>query len=184
MSNNAQIKARIKVLESHFPGKSGNQLGLDAGLGNATADGWTDNLIGKPSLAVEKFLTHYNIRKEWWKTGQGEVFIKKPTSVKNGAAVKENTLGEAKQMMEALFEMERISDYRFVPKTVLDGEYRIMPKSELEQRTKELEQKAKEYEDLRLARLDTINALNKVIAVYEGEIADLRAKLATPQKTK
>ena len=84
--------------------------------------------------------------------------------------------------MQALFDLEKLSDYRFVPKTVLDGEYRIMPKSELEQRSKELEQKAKEYEDLRLARLDTINALNKVIQVYENEIAGLRSQLAAPQK--
>lgn len=177
MSKNKQIIERIEALKRHF-GKSGNILGKKAGLGNGTVDGWTDNLIENPTLQVEKFLQFYNINEEWWKTGKGE--IQKPTMRISG---REETIKETQQIMSALFEMEKLSDYRFVPKSVLDGEYRIMPKSELEQRTKELEQKAKEYDDLRSARLDTINALQKVIQVYESEIASLRAQLTSPKKT-
>lgn len=75
-----RIKARIKVLEASL-GKSGNKLGREAGLGNATVDGWTDKQIDKPTLQVETFLRHYSINEDWWRTGEGEVFNEKPTYV-------------------------------------------------------------------------------------------------------
>ena len=79
-STTMRIKARIKVLEASL-GKSGNKLGREAGLGNATVDGWTDKQIDKPTLQVETFLRHYSINEDWWRTGEGEVFNEKPTYV-------------------------------------------------------------------------------------------------------
>jgi hypothetical protein len=77
-SNNAQIRARIEVLEGVLK-KSGNQLGKEAGLGNGTVDRWTDKHleISKPGVAL--FLAAYKIRSGWWETMEGDIFITKPT---------------------------------------------------------------------------------------------------------
>lgn len=156
-------------------------------MGNTLEKAYQENRE-MTQTSTEKFLRNMGISSEWWQHQKGPEFLSQKveniTPVYNEAAVKGNQITEAKEMMRALFDLEKLSEYRFVPKTVLDGEYRIMPKSELDQRTKELEQKAKEYEDLRNARMDTINALQKVITVYENEIADLRSKLTVPQNAK
>lgn len=179
ISKTDRITARIKVLEGFF-GKSGNTLGLDAGLGNATVDGWTDNQIDKSNAVVEKFLRHYGIREEWWKTGEGEIFI---TRAEKGSDNKGNPLGEQARTLKLLQDaLSEGSDYRVIPKTILDGEYRIFPKSEMEQRARELEAQLKQQEDIRRERIETLDAKNKLIKKLEEEIAELRAsKSVAPQ---
>lgn len=90
MSNKAVVIERIKILEAKS-GKSGNTLGKEAGLANGTVDGWSDNQIEKPNLAVRQFLGHHNIREEWWKTGNGDIFN---TPVQNRTDNKEKSLEE------------------------------------------------------------------------------------------
>lgn len=112
MSKNVKIKARLAVLEQEL-GKSGNQLGLAAKLGNATVDGWTDNQIEKSNLAVEKFLSHHKINPKWWKTGEGEIFI---TSVQGSTDNEENvTISE--NVYRTI--VEGNTEYVLIPRTVL-----------------------------------------------------------------
>lgn len=73
MSDTDKISCRINVLADHL-GKNGNTLGKDAGLGNATVDRWMDKDVTFRSALVDKFINHYNINRDWWKTGQGEIF--------------------------------------------------------------------------------------------------------------
>lgn len=182
MSKTAIISARIAILEREL-GKSGNQLGLDSGVGNGTVGGWTDNLIGKPSLAVKQFLRHFKIRDEWWKTGEGDIFH---TSVQNQSDNTEIpkwvTLDEeSKKLFEVASKTTR---YTFIPTTILEGEYRIELKSELEQRNKERDQ---EREERRKAQEDALAGYKKLVDRLEAEIAELRSgkiPIAAPQNTK
>lgn len=153
MSNNIKIRARINALEQKLK-RAGNTLGKEAGLGNGTVDGWSDNQIEKSNAVVEKFLTHHRIRLTWWKTGEGEIFN---TDVPNTTSNTENLSEEA--MYRNLVEAN--TDYRLVPKTVLDGEYRMMLKSEIELKEKML--------------FEVINAKNSVITQLEREITELRS---------
>ena len=75
MLKNVQIRKRIAVL-SNLMDRSGNSLGIDAGLGNGTVDKWTDKHLDVSNVFVAKFLKHYNIDPQWWQTGDGEVFLK------------------------------------------------------------------------------------------------------------
>src|SRR5688500_17789796 len=114
MSKTARLSERIAILEQEL-GKSGNQLGLDAGIGNGTVGGWTDNQVDKPTTAVEKFLRHYRIRIEWWKTLEGEVFI---TQEQKEPAVTENPASETSEEIYRNI-VEGNTEYLLIPRSVL-----------------------------------------------------------------
>jgi hypothetical protein len=140
MSKNTLIIERIAALEAIL-NKSGNQLGLEAGIGNGTVGGWNDNLIGKPSLAVEKFLRHYNIRDEWWKTFKGEIFN---TSVPNQTDNKGKSMSDIVTDTFSKMLATDAGEYYMVPKAVFEGNYRFVPIEEFEMREKELEMRERE----------------------------------------
>ena len=150
MSNTAKIRARISVLEAKL-GKPGNTLGKDAGLGNGTVDKWTDKQLEKSNATIEKFLSHYRINQEWWETGSGEIFAIEGSKEK---------LKSPEEIYRDL--VENNSDYRLVPKTILDEEYRIILKSEIDSKEKML--------------WEVIGAKNLLIAQLEKEITELRMR--------
>lgn len=147
MSKTVEIQLRIKFLEGKLK-KSGNALGIEAGLGNATVDGWTDNQIEKPTLAVEKFLKHHNISPEWWRTGKGEAFL---TPVKESADYKENASTEL-TAYKTFFEGR--TEYVLIPRTVMD-KTRLVSIDELDRKNEMIDffqgEFAKLLEGLRLA---------------------------------
>lgn len=136
MSKTALISERIAILEGKL-GKSGNVLGKEAGIGNGTVGGWSDNQIEKPTAVVEKFLTYYNIRTEWWKTGKGEIFN---TSVQERSDNTEKPLNDNPKVL-----LQKIvfgdTEYVIMPKTAFDGNYRLMPVEEITMHEKELERR-------------------------------------------
>ena len=164
MSKTALISERIKALEGKLD-KSANILGKEAGIGNGTVGGWTDNQVEKPTAAVEKFLRHYNIREEWWKTGKGEIFN---TSVHNEAAVTEKPLRAPEEIYRDLVEAN--SEYRLVPKVILEGKYVIV-----------LENQIGKTEE---ALWETIRAKNELIADLKEEIALYRASRTLTKERK
>jgi hypothetical protein len=129
MSNKSVISLRINELEKRLK-KSFNQLGLDAGLGNATVDGWTDKQIEKSTATVEKFLRHYSINERWWKTGEGEIFIT--------PAINSNNSDETAIRGHVYTDLiERNSEYKLMP-TVILANYKIVPNDVLESHRKEI----------------------------------------------
>lgn len=119
----------------------------------------------------KKFIDHFGVNPEWWETENGEVFLKNGTHEQNEPAVagKVSTL---KVLQDALAEG---SDYRLIPRTILDGEYRIELKSALDEKTE--------------LRRDAIEGYKKLVKKLEEEIADLRSgkipiTITTPQHTK
>lgn len=133
-----------------------------------------------PSMGtIKKIQDALGINTGWWDTGKGEVFIEKHTLVQEGSDNKEITKEEVYREL-----IEANSNYSIIPRTVLDGEYRIVAKSELDLKDQELKQRIQEYQDRKNERQDTIDALKLVIKTYEEEIARLRAgKAVAPQKT-
>jgi hypothetical protein len=130
-SSNLQIKARIAVLESELR-KSGNQLGLDAKLGNGTVDGWTDKHLDKSKPLVEKFLRHHKVNPQWWETGKGEVFLTlmpKSTDNKENPAFREGVYQTI---------IEGHTEYVMIPRTVLENT-QLVAKDELDRKNKQID---------------------------------------------
>lgn len=171
-----RIKARMAVL-SQLTGKSGNQLGLAAGLGNATVNDWSDNHIENPTRAVEDFLKYHLINEVWWKTGEGEVFI---TQAQKPADNKEKMDKEVAQDLRDL--IEKNDRYRLIP-TVILTEYEILSKREQSQREQLLQQMLKQAQEISATKQVIIDSQDKLIADYENEIEVLENKIAELQKS-
>lgn len=165
MSKSVLISERIKVLEGKLR-KSGNVLGKEAGIGNGTVGGWTDNQVEKPTAVVEKFLRHYGISEQWWKTGKGDVFI---TPVPNQPAITGKPLHEVPEEIYRDL-VEANSEYRLVPKTILEGKYVIV-----------LESQVGKTED---ALWVALRAKDDLINDLKQEIAHYRASRTAAQKAK
>lgn len=127
-STDGEIKARIAVLEALLK-LSGNQLGMNAGLGNATVDRWTDKHLDISKPLVEKFLSYHKINPEWWQTGKGEVLIKNGTYVdipkhndRNGMTVRETFYTDLieNNTEYSLLPRAVFKDYKIVPERILD----------------------------------------------------------------
>jgi transcriptional regulator with XRE-family HTH domain len=102
-----------------------------------------------------KLFDGLGINREWWGSGKGEIFIENPTP-----AIKSSDNKETRYMDFN----EGHPDYYMVPKTMVQGEYRLELLSEIESK-KSLLQKT----------LDTQDAL---IIELRREIAELRSKLS------
>jgi hypothetical protein len=141
-----------------------------------------DEQPGRKTL--KRILSLRGLNLEWWKTEKGPVFIagseENHTSVQNGSDNKENPLGDTDLFQRVV--RVGTTEYVVLPKTVLDGEYRISSSLDLEQRAKELDARTKEQEDLRRERIETIDAKNKLIKRLEDEIAYLRARKSVASK--
>lgn len=179
MSTFQNIKDRIEVL-SKFLGKSVAELEKgdkkdfpgedDRLLGNATISGWYSKKTDWTSATLDKFLNYYRINREWWKTGEGDIIL---TPVPESTSSKEKTPEEIYRDL-----VECRTDYRLVPKIILNEEYRIVLKSEIDSRDKILEIALSKSEQLNATMQVVIDAKNLLIAEYEKTISELRAKVA------
>lgn len=126
-----------------------------SGLGNTLEKAYQDNREMKKGT-TDRFIQNLGIIPESWDADSGPDFIagsdEKPTHSEKAAAVAEKTVGDNPlNMIRSLLELEKVGNYMFMPKSVLEGDYRLSLKSERDQ---------------------TIAALNKLIANLEGEVAD------------
>jgi hypothetical protein len=163
-STDQRIKARITVLEGEL-GKSGNQLGLDAKLGNGTVDGWTDKQLDKSKPLVERFLNHHKINPEWWETGRGEVFL---TSVPKPTGNKEKDVEEIYRNI-----VEGNTEYILIPRSVLQEKYRLVALEQF--------QKDKEQMDKDRSTIDRLLSMNENLI---AEMTSLKPKLPVTKTAK
>lgn len=139
MSTEPKIGDRIEVLkqELKIPANAdlekGRNFPTERLLSNGLIDDWWIRPIDWTSGKLDKFLTHYNVNREWWKTGKGPIFN---TSVQNPPAVTEIQAGEIYRKI-----VEGGTEYLLVPRTAFEGKYRFIPIEEIELRAKELERK-------------------------------------------
>lgn len=150
---------------SQLTKKSGNKLGLEAGLGNATVNDWSDKQVEKPTRTVEEFLKHHSISETWWKTGEGEVFI-----------TSEQKPGDNKEKMENQEEVYRNlvegnTEYILIPRSVLQEKYRLVALEQF--------QKDKEQMDKDKAVIDRLLSMNEALI---AEVTSLKTKAPEVQK--
>jgi hypothetical protein len=166
----ATIGERITVLELELK-KSIRQMEQESGLGNGTLSSWKEKVVEYSTDKVEKFLQYYSINRQWWRTGEGEILDKKS---------KEADKELEPHIKESVYRdlVEGNSDYRLIPKVVLDGEYRIMPKKELEKYERQFD-KIDERTKLALdAKNDLIKIKDEIIKERDQLIQSLQSQLA------
>lgn len=112
-----------------------------------------------------KFIKHYSVNPIWWETEKGEVLTKNSTDVNNSTGSDEKARDEIYRDL-----VENNSAYRLVPKSILDEEYRIVLKSEIELKDKMLR--------------DLLDAKNQLIDQLHQEIKELRSIKQRPVPTK
>jgi plasmid maintenance system antidote protein VapI len=121
---------------------------------------------------ITKIHDRFGVRKGFFKDGKEPIIDINHASVQNEPAVAEIPTGVNldEQSRRLLQIAKKTTEYAFVPKTILEGEYRIELQSELEDRRKE--------------RAETAELYKKLIKKLEDEIAELRAgKPVTSQST-
>jgi hypothetical protein len=144
-----------KILEHNTLGinsPSGMEKHLHLGTGSILKSYSNKRKDTSPGLDVVKtILEGLRINKEWWKSGEGEIFIKNPMENTGNKVVPDSIYRDL---------IESNTDYRLVPKTILDQEYRIVLKSEIDSKEKLL--------------LEVLDAKNRLIEQLSKEIAQLR----------
>lgn len=108
------------------------------------------------SDVVQKIHDKLHVSKEFLREGKGPIMDDDPTAV---TEVPENIYRDL---------VESNSDYRLVPKTILDEEYRIVLKSQLEQEKRILD--------------ILLEAKDKLISQLESEINQLRGNVVLKTK--
>lgn len=103
---------------------------------------------------TEFFLQKLGINRKWWYSGDGEIFLNDTNETE------QQSINET--IIESVYKdlIEANTPYRLVPKTILDEEYRIVLKSEIDSKEKLL------YE--------VIESKNNLIAQLKNEIRELR----------
>lgn len=151
MTFKEKIDKILRVNKLNINSPSGLEQAVKASVGAINKYYAKDEEPGEGT--IKKILDLPGLNKEWWETGEGEVFI---TPVKKPSDNKEKMNPE--EVYRNLVESN--TEYRLIPKIILD-QYEIIPKRELEERA----------EIVRVA----LAAKNDVIAELKKEISELRA---------
>lgn len=116
-SKSGTIGARIKVLLAKT-GKAVSVIEEEGGIGNGTLKTWKDKEIDYSTTVIQNFLRTSRINEDWWKTGEGEIFIKNGTDMPKASDNKESALGEL-TAYKTIFEGK--TEYVVIPRTVLEN---------------------------------------------------------------
>jgi phage repressor protein C with HTH and peptisase S24 domain len=82
------IEGRIEALKAKL-GRSVKILEQESDLSNGSIDKWEDRHLENPTKNISKFLKHYAINPEWWRTGKGDIILGNSTSVKDSDAARD-----------------------------------------------------------------------------------------------
>lgn len=162
----AKISDRIAVLKEKLGGKSDSELekGRDYPpkrvLSNGLLSDWLGKEVDWSSDKLEKFLTHWNINRAWWKTGEGEVFNQNGTHEQNGSDNSRKSLDEQKDIYKELYNkfIGEGSEYLLIHRDVLK-EHRLVAVEQFEKDQKQMEQNAKELD----RRTNELEGLREII---------------------
>lgn len=165
MTFKEKIRKIVRANKLGINSPSGLEGYIKAGVGAITKYLKNDDEPGEDT--IKKILDLPGLNKTWWETGEGDVFIaaskEKHTNGENQGDIPEIPLGvnlddESKKLLAIA---NKTVQYAFVPKTILEGEYRIELKSTIEEKTE--------------LRRDAIQGYKKLVRKLEEEIADLRS---------
>jgi hypothetical protein len=183
------IKDRIAVLKKilDIPSDRGLEKGGLPGDDWVISNGQLSKWVDKDpaifsSTTVEKFLRHYGINSDWWKTGKGEILDPNSTYVKIPSNNKQKPM-EQDQFLDTFKSLvEGNTEYLLVPRGVLKDNYRLIS---LEQYQKDMEQLRKDREQIEMYKnefvsknnhIDSLLIANKELTSFNN---DLLQKLLT-----
>jgi hypothetical protein len=120
---NRSFKDKIDKVQA-VSGLSPTAMEEKCHLGKGTiSKNYTSNTEMSAS-STKIFLRGMEIREEWWKTGEGDILIKKPTQVQQ-SELSNDQIQDLKGKFWLEF-MERNEEYSAIPKAVLK-DYKIVP---------------------------------------------------------
>jgi hypothetical protein len=167
------IKDRIETMKKALGIDSDKALEIGGDksnplISNGLLGRWRDKDVDSfSSTVLDAFLRHYDVNRSWWMTGEGPIFNKKLTPV--GESSKRNDQMSSDEVLKALGSIvEDSTDYKLVPSTLLNGEYRIVLAKEIDQRDQLLKEILKDK--------------NLLIETLKEEIQELRSRKSS-QKT-
>jgi hypothetical protein len=136
------------------------RLAEESELGTTLEKAYSENREMRPAN-TQKFLQKIGISPEWWEKTEGgmEGMFTKDFKITRFGDFDREKPKNPEEIYKDLVEAN--TEYRIIPKTVLDGEYRMILKSEIESKEKMLWQ--------------VIDAKNYTIAQLEKEISELRS---------
>lgn len=128
-------------------------------LGSTLQKAYEDNREMK-TPSTEKFLENLRINRKWWESGEGQIFSEdeKTTSVDSDTKTEDEI--KILEFYQNLFEAK--TEYIVIPKKMVQEDYRVVLKSEMDSKERLL------YE--------VIEAKNGLIEALKNEIVDLRGK--------
>lgn len=125
---------------------------------------------------LKKIQTGLSVSDIWWTSGKGDIFVGDPQNQTNNS-MDDHHKGDSIRILREV--LEEGTDYRIIPKTVLEGEYRIMPKKELDKYEKQFD-KIDERTQVALKAKDEVIAMkDDLIKAKESEILRLQEQLRT-----
>jgi hypothetical protein len=130
-------------------------------LSNGIISKWVNKDVDWMSNDLDKFLNHWGIDRNWWKTGEGEPFI---TSAMKSTDNKQN---EPEEIYRNL--VEGNTEYILIPRSVLQEKYRLVSLEEFADRAKQSE---KDREQMLKDRV-FMEALLEQNKLLQNKLADL-----------
>jgi hypothetical protein len=109
-------------------GKSYSQVESEGGLSNGALKKWMEKKLDFSTLHLETFLVRHKLDPARWKAEEVEFIEGNHTSVDKKEDIKENREDVYRNLVE------ENSEYKLVPSTLLNGEYRILLNREIEAR--------------------------------------------------
>lgn len=150
-------------------------LGVDGTFYKA----YNENREPREKLVLE-FLRKFHVKESWWKSPvgdqYGDVFEKNGTYVETRSDNREKTADEIYRDL-----VESNTEYRLVPKSVLNEEYRIMLKSAIDTMDDMRAEIIASQKVVIEAKNETIQQLKREIASLESQ---LRQTVVTPHTQK
>lgn len=133
MTFKEKIDNILKISKKKF--NTIQDLEVAAGLGmNTLRKAYNDNREPSPKVQV-KLLEEIGINEHWWDTGNGEVYVEKPTPVQQQGDNNEKSLGEL-EVYRKVFEGK--TEYLVIPRKVLE-KTQLVSIDELERKNSQID---------------------------------------------
>lgn len=157
-SKQGTIGARIKVLLVET-NKSVTELESFAKVGNGTLKTWKDKSLEFSTNVVDTFKRNMKIREDWWKSGNGEIFLtheEKPDDNKKTPEFRENVYRTI---------VEGNTEYLLIPRAVMN-EVQLISTKQLENDRKVMDKLLDQNEKL-IARVIALDP--QLPTIQEGK---------------
>lgn len=138
-------------------------LEVKSGVGMGTLRKAYDENREPSKRTIWKFLESLSINPEWWETGNGSIYLEKPTQGDKMSDNKENPIQEAEVYRTIV---EGNTEYLLIPRSVLQDKYRLRSLEDIEKDQKVLDRLLDAHEKM-LDRLLLVDP--KFVGIQESK---------------